>query len=242
MFFFEKLYGFSRLVSLVTLLLLSVCETVNASVTVWLGPEVAKPLTNIVEVGSTPFRLCFVNGECQYYGTYNAYYGSTGFNDTYISPFYGSQKSPLDVEASLVPNLPSDFDWGHFNVPQFLPYDLGSGLSGMYKLQLTLNRVLTEIEEVHVAVFQNRDANYVGFGDWALVPDQGLLAGDAMLETIFNSEAGLSTRLFVHGFALNPLEYHVTVSQVPIPSSVLLWISALLFFIQKGYWRQSKAA
>lgn len=247
MFFFERWYGFSKLVSLVTLLLLSVCEIGNASVISW-APiyELAKPLTSTVRVDSTPFTWCLIDGECQNLGSYRAYYASNGFGATSSSIYYqsapvGSQKIPLDVEASLAPNPPGDFDWGHFNIPQFLPYDLGNNLSGTYKIQLTLNRELVDLEEVYLAVFQNRDPDNILLGERELF-NQKLLADDTMFEGIFNSEAGLSTRLFVHGFALNPLEYHVTVSQVPIPSSVLLWISALLFFIQKGYWRQSKAA
>lgn len=247
MFFFEKLYGFSRPVSLITLLLLSVCETVNASVISW-APiyEPVKPITSIIWVNSAPFTWCLIDGECQTLGSYSAFYGSNGFGATNSSIYYqsapaGSQKIPLDVEALLAPNPSGDFDWGHFNVPQFLPYDLGNNLSGTYKIQLTLNRELVDLEEVYLAVFQNRDPDNILLGERELL-NQKLLADNTIFEAIFNSEAGLSTRLFVHGFAFNPLEYHVTVSQVPIPSSVLLWISALLFFIQKGYWRQSKAA
>ncbi|WP_426991363.1 hypothetical protein [Methylomonas sp. CM2] len=241
MFFLEKLYGLTKLFGL--LVLLGACKTANASF-FW-APiyDLTKPITSIVWVDSTPFTWCLIGGECQSLGSYRAFYGSNGYGATSSSIFYqsapaGTQKTPLDVEASLAPNPAGVFDWGQFNVPQFLPYDLGSNLSGTFKIKLTLNRELADLEEVYIAIFQNRDPDNILLGDWELL-NQKLLADDTIFEGIFNSEAGLSTRLFVHGFAFNALEYHITVSEVPIPSSALLLLTSLLFFCRNWYFRKS---
>ncbi len=183
-----------------------------------LGPGAAPPIIDMVTVQNTPITLCNPNGDCQILGGYQAYYASSGSTPKYLPSPSGTATTPLDVQSILSPNPPGATDYGYITEPYFLSYNLGNNLSGTYLVQLTANRVLAPSEEIHLAVLLQPN----GF----LIPNQTLYSGSITTETVFQAMPGITT-LFVHGFG-NGLVYHVTVSQVPLPSAAWMFLGGFI--------------
>lgn len=182
------------------------------------GSGAATPIIDEVIVQSTPFTLCFTNSDCQVFGNYQANYTSSGYTPEYLPNPSGTSTTPLDIQSILAPNPPGATDYGQINYPYFLSYNLGDNLSGTYLVQLTTNRILAPSEQIDLAVLQQPNV--------FLIPVQSLYSGGSSMEAVFQAMPGTTT-LFVSGFG-NGLEYHVTVSQVPIPSAALLFLSGFV--------------